>query len=137
MQQRILRFMLFVISTLILTGLVAAQPRPASSVPASRLGVLSGLAAYVPNDALFYASAQTGPEAIAALNALFADMAAILPDVMPLPPVEETLGDALGVPFSEIDAWLGDGIAVAGIPTQHAPVATVEDPYTGTTIKAL
>ena len=137
MQQRILRVMLFVILTLILTGLVAAQPRPASSVPASRLGVLSGLAAYVPSDALFYASAHTDAEAIAALNALLTDVTANLPDVMPLPPVEETFSDLLRVPFSEIDAWLGDGIAVAGIPTQRAPVATVEGPYTGTTVKGL
>ena len=113
MQQRILRVMLFVILTLILTGLVAAQPRPASSVPASRLGVLSGLAAYVPSDALFYASAHTDAEAIAALNALLTDVTANLPDVMPLPPVEETLSNILGAPFSEIQSWLGDGIVVA------------------------
>src|SRR5690606_34629291 len=103
MQQRILRLMLFVVATLILTGLVAAQPRPASSVPPSRLGVLSGLAAYVPGDALFYASVRADAEAIAALNMLVADVTADLPDFMPLPPFEETLTNILGTPFSEID----------------------------------
>jgi protein-disulfide isomerase len=129
MRQRTLRLTFFVLATLVFTGLVSAQPRPASSLPASRLGVLSGLAAYVPSDALFYASARSDADSIAALNDVAADVTANLPDVMPPAPLEGLIGDLLGVPFSEIDPWLGDGIAVAGILTHNPPYVTVEGPY--------
>ena len=115
MQQRILRLMFFMLAMLVFTGLVSAQPRPASSLPASRLGVLSGLAAYVPGNALFYASARSDAEALAALNAVAADITASIPDVMPPAPLEGLIGDLLGVPYSEIDAWLGEGMAIAGL----------------------
>lgn len=116
MRQRTLRLTFFMLAMLVFTGLVVAQPRPASAVPASRLGVLSGLAAYVPNDALFFASARTDTEAIAAIQALLGDIAEGVPGVFPPPPVEDLIGDMLGVPFDDLRPWLGEGVAIAGLP---------------------
>ena len=116
MRQRTLRLTVLALITLLLTSLTLAQPRPTSSVPASRLGVLSGLAAYVPSDALIYASAHSDADSIAGLNTLMNDLMAGLPNVTPPPPIEGLLGESLGVPFSEIQAWLGEGLAIAGLP---------------------